>query len=95
MLRNTINFILSFIILTTICVVPSVSTEITTSAKGDKKVEKSERSGPVVKDILSLTSKKKKVPKKKGIRKILLKDFLRKNFPQLLQQLLKTLLVFG
>ena len=37
MLKNTINFILSFIILTTICVAPSVSIEHTISTKGDKK----------------------------------------------------------
>ena len=45
MLKNNINFILSFIILTTICVVPSFSIELTTSAKADKKQINAEKKG--------------------------------------------------
>ena len=45
MLKNTINFILGFIIFTTICVVPSFSIELTASAKGDKKQINAEKKG--------------------------------------------------
>ena len=45
MLKNTVNLILSFIILITISVAPAVSTELIQNAKGDKKPINTEKKG--------------------------------------------------